>query len=145
MKCLLQYFFSCTLHHPHKTHNDNNCYKFFVISIRSKTTNWEIRLHLHSGWHKKCFRFPCASILRWANRTWCWWRIADHLSGSWAEVPVNELKAARLDWNEELISHSVHNESEVNAESMFVLAFNIRAHFLPQPKITTKCLKFHVD
>lgn len=32
-----------------------------------------------------------------------------------------------VDRDEELISHSVHNESEVNAESMFVLAFNIRA------------------
>jgi hypothetical protein len=38
------------------------------------------------------------------------------------------------DRNEELISHSAHKQKgNVNAESMFVLAFNIRARNFPAP------------
>lgn len=57
--------------------------------------------------------------------------LADHLS---AMLAVNSKKSTEGlashtgPRKEELISHSEHNESEVNAESMLVLAFNIRAH-----------------
>lgn len=76
---------------------------------------------MHSGWQKTVF--VVFHERAWAEHDVDEELLADHLSGSsWRVQGIRP-----VDRDEELISHSVHNESEVNAESMFVLAFNIRA------------------